>query len=339
MSRGVCCLVVIALLSCGAQKAPSSPSTADPGLVPDSTQPPTRTNPPPTRGGPANPAPSQEPPPDSAPAPGPTVGIVPLMDGPGLYPSGQNSPPAEHVMKGREIAETLRSRSKNVLLSVGMSNTRLEFDAFVASERSKGDIAANLDIVNGASDGQTARRWASMRNSTAFQLADAALSAASATPNDVGVVWVKLTNEADATIALWRPRFKTDLRQTLLTLAAHYPNLKMMFLSSRVFGGCERKAPVQLNPEPYAFETGPVVKEIVAEHLSGSLLRNLWIGWGPYLWADGATPRSDGLTWECSDFTSAGVHPNAKGSAKVASLLSAFLRDDPVARTWFVRNP
>lgn len=325
MSRGVCCVVVLALLAaCSAQKSPSSPTTADQG-GPDST--------PATRN--IQPAPD----PDSASTPPPSVGAVPLIDGPGLYASGQNSPPAEHAMRGRDLADALRTRSRNVLLSIGMSNTRLEFDAFVTAERSSGDKAANLVIVNGASDGQTARRWASMRNAAPFQNADAALSAASATPNDVGVVWVKLTNEADATLALWRPRFKSDLRQTLLNLAAHYPNLKMMFLSSRVFGGCERSAPVLLNPEPYAFETGPVVKEIVAEHISGSLLRNLWIGWGPYMWADGATPRSDGLTWDCSDFTAAGVHPNAKGSAKVASLLSAFFRDDPVARIWFVRNP
>ena len=28
------------------------------------------------------------------------------------------------------------------------------------------------------------------------------------------------------------------------------------------------------------------------------------MAWGPYLWADGEVPRSDGLQWFCSDFAS-----------------------------------
>ena len=59
--------------------------------------------------------------------------------------------------------------------------------------------------------------------------------------------------------------------------------------------------------------------------------------WGPYLWADGVTPRKlDGLTWERSDLSQDGVHPSPKGGEKVANLLLTFFKTDADAKRWFV---
>lgn len=59
--------------------------------------------------------------------------------------------------------------------------------------------------------------------------------------------------------------------------------------------------------------------------------------WGPYLWADGITPRqSDGLIWERKDFVADGVHPSQGGRKKVADQLRNFFQNDANARTWFV---
>lgn len=62
-----------------------------------------------------------------------------------------------------------------------------------------------------------------------------------------------------------------------------------------------------------------------------------WMAWGPYLWADGMTPRSDGLTYACSDFNSSdGTHPAPGGAQnKVAQLLLDFFKSDSTAKPWF----
>ena len=60
--------------------------------------------------------------------------------------------------------------------------------------------------------------------------------------------------------------------------------------------------------------------------------------WGPYLWADGTTPRkADGLTWERKDLATDGVHPSQSGRRKVADLLLKFFKTDGLAASWFLK--
>ena len=60
-----------------------------------------------------------------------------------------------------------------------------------------------------------------------------------------------------------------------------------------------------------------------------------WLAWGPYLWADGTNPRSDGLTWLASDLAADGTHPSATGRQKVSNLLMDFMLASPQTQSWF----
>src|SRR5207248_1618692 len=61
-----------------------------------------------------------------------------------------------------------------------------------------------------------------------------------------------------------------------------------------------------------------------------------WIAWGSYLWADGLNPRSDGLTWQQSDFEGDGTHPSTAGETKVGTMLMNYFLDSPFTEPWFV---
>jgi hypothetical protein len=130
------------------------------------------------------------------------------------------------------------------------------------------------------------------------------------------------------------------------TLRSRFANLRLLYLSSRIYAGYASTA---LNPEPWAHESAFSVKWLIEaqiQQMAGAgpdpLAGDLdwsgaapWLGWGPYLWADGLVPRSDGLVWTCSDFQSDGTHPAMTGEHKVGSMLLEFFLDSPFTAPWF----
>jgi len=211
-----------------------------------------------------------------------------------------------------------------------------------------------LVIVNGAADGQDAPAWTSPSSSNYDRIKTARLAPLGLSENQVQAAWVKLqdpkpsvglpADSADAKVLL------TNIGLVLRALRARYPNLRIVFLSSRTYGGY---ATTDLNPEPYAYESGFAVKWAIESQINearglpaiaraGTLsytkkLAPLLV-WGPYLWANGATPRSDGVVWNRGDFEEDGTHPSQSGETKVAGLLMDFFKNSPYARCWFLVN-
>src|SRR5439155_512616 len=128
-----------------------------------------------------------------------------------------------------------------------------------------------------------------------------------------------------------------------------YPNLRVAYLSSRIYGGYNAAGLRLVNPEPFAYESAFAVRWLIQDQIKGNprLNADLKQGkvvapvllWGPYLWADGITPRkSDGLVWERKDLGQDGVHPSPAGGEKVADLLLKFFKTDAGAQKWFLKN-
>lgn len=283
----------------------------------------------------------------------------------GLYPNGQNTPPDAHLQAALQIARNEMkpldvtgkidlSNGKIVLISVGMSNTTQEFatrgpGAF--KPRADADPAKNpqLVIVDCAQGGHAAMQWRDPNND-AWTTAVQRLSAAGVTPAQVQLAWVKLADRAadmpDKSFpahALWH---KENVEQVLRLLKAKFPNVKLAYLSSRT--RAYENNPNALQPEPFAYESNFSVKWIIESQINGTANLNFdpakgpavapLLLWGPYLWTDGATPRSDGFTWLCSDTVDDGIHPSPEGVTKVADQLLAFFKTHPTATSWFLRG-
>lgn len=138
-------------------------------------------------------------------------------------------------------------------------------------------------------------------------------------------------------------KLKGLLVDILHTSQDRFPNLKIAYLSSRIYAGYSLRG---ANPEPFAYETGFSVKWAVSDQIAGKpelncdpakgQVRSPWIAWGPYLWADGVKGRRDGLVWLREDLADDGMHPSRQGCDKVAKLLLDFLKRDQTSRVWFL---
>jgi hypothetical protein len=307
-------------------------------------------------------APNQQPPPKVD-----LSGIKPLIElgkgeyqgfSGGLYPGGKNERPYDHEKAGLALAGKVRpldedgnpdKDGKIVLLSVGMSNTTQEFSMFQQIANRDEDKNSRLVLVDGAQGGMTASAIENLQKPSGKRFWDtvnARLKSAGVSRAQVQIAWLK---EADAGPNEGFPKYARKLQEELGNIVRlmheRFPNLKMIYLSSRIFAGY---ATTRLNPEPYAYESGFSVKWLIEQQIKGEPGLNFdpargevkapWLSWGPYLWAKGKEKSPDGLLYEQSDFANDGTHPSMTGRRKVAEQLLRFLKTDSTAKPWFLAH-
>jgi len=221
------------------------------------------------------------------------------------------------------------------MLSIGMSNASLEFQEFIREANADPQKNPKLQLVDGAVSGQDAETIKNP-NATYWTIVDQRLANAGATNEQVQLIWLK---EAIArpteSFPVDAQHLQDDLAAIVQILRQRFLNLQIIYLASRTYAGY---ATTNLNPEPFAYESGFAVKGLIIAHMMNNPTSGPWLAWGPYLWTDGLRGRSDGLVWTCDDVQSVGTHPSASGQQKVAELLLDFFKSDPTAVGWFVRQ-
>jgi hypothetical protein len=297
----------------------------------------------------------------------------------GLYPEGNNIP-EDHLERGLEASSRITPRLPDgtpsdegiyILMSAGMSNTSQQFcnppgfdllqcrdHSFMNLVRESGLVnRQHLRLVNGARGLHAVDDWNNPGDPIYQNIRTQILEPSGFAAAQVQAVWLKQANRASPT----RPSLPdpnadarvllAELGHTVRALKNNYPNLQVVFLSSRVFAGYAAN-PMSNSPEPYAFETGFAVKWLIEaqmkqlrtgeiDPLAGDLGPEVapWLGWGPYLWANGSEPRHDNLSWQPHDFVNDGIHPSSTGIRKTASMLLEHLLNDPVSQYWFRSSP
>jgi len=260
----------------------------------------------------------------------------------GLYTDGKDEPSSVYAETGVALGAAVRPLDRNgepslsgkiAMISIGMSNTSHEFLQFIQLADARKN--SSLVMIDAAREGAAATEIA-VPYGDYWTLVNSQLQGSEISAPQVQVVWLKTALARDRRSFPENARLlQRTLRSIVEILSAKFPQLKLVYISSRTYGGYSES---DLSPEPGAYESGFGVKWFIEECISNSRPdRSIpWISWGPYLWANGLTPRGDGLIWKRSDFESDGVHMSAQGALKVATMLLEFFQKDITAKPWFL---
>jgi hypothetical protein len=278
----------------------------------------------------------------------------------GVYGGGKNEPPEAHQAAAREATKRITPRDaagkpardgKIVFISIGMSNTAGEFSIFKKMADQDEEKSPQVVIVNCAVGGAGAESWAKGAERV-WGIVEERLKDAKVTPEQVQVAWIKHANPGPSPDT--KPlEYARELHGQLVSIVnrtrAKFPNLQVAYFSSRIYGGYNVAGIRRVNPEPFAYESAFSVRWLIQDQIKGDAKLNYdpkkgkvsapVLLWGPYLWADGITPRkSDGLVWARTDLSEDGVHPSMAGGEKVARMLLKFFKTDGETKRWFVKG-
>lgn len=294
-----------------------------------------------------------------------SVGLTPLNDlGPGqyqgfqggLYPGGSNTRPLAHEIGGLRQATLIVPRNAQgqpdpagriVMLSIGMSNAAIHWSAFLQLVAQDPSSSSRFLPVQGAQGGIPAEDMDEPTDPYWTSVLPQKLQQAGVTAAEVQVLWMLQANrQPTAPFPQHAQALKSQMAAILRIARDQFPNARIAYLANRIYAGY---ATTTLNPEPWAYEQAFAVKWLIEDQLQGDPTLNYdpdlgpveapWISWGVYTWADGLVPRSDGLTWVCSDLQPDGTHPSAQGALKNMGMLVERLRVDPTSSSWYAAQP
>ncbi|KKQ25362.1 MAG: hypothetical protein US39_C0008G0025 [Microgenomates group bacterium GW2011_GWC1_37_12b] len=286
----------------------------------------------------------------------------------GLYPGGSNIRPPAHEASGVGIAQSIQPlgssglpdpNGKIGMISAGMSNTQMDFQEFMGTVSADPNINPKLVVTNGAIGGGIIEAWVDPNYTdtnpvyqTIWQNFDDHIASAGLTRAQVQVVWAKVTQLQYKTQFPQDMQALTDMYVTLAQeLKSRLPNLKIIYFSSRTRS---YNYMTGLAPEPTAFENGFAVRWLVERQINGDPALNYnpdngsvisaYISWGPYLWINGNTPRSDTRVWLASNLVGDCTHPSTAGLDYVSgtagpqgvSMMMEFFKTDTTSAPWFL---
>ncbi|MEZ6015623.1 MAG: hypothetical protein R3F49_10945 [Planctomycetota bacterium] len=269
----------------------------------------------------------------------------------GLYPGGANTPPPAHLAAALHAARQVVPRSASGaphpdgligVLGVGNSSFGQEWREVARLVDADTRFGGHIVLVTGAINGGVTQMLLDPTVGFLAVLDDRLLSAG-VTPEQVQVLVFETARAPVPPLPFVADglTMRDELADVVRMLRSRFVNLRVALVTTSNYAGYST---IWLS-EPDRYEDGFGVKWLIEAQIQGDPglefdprrgpVQAPVLLYGPYLWANGALPRSDGLTWLPSDFEADGFHPSLAGERKVAALYHSYFLTSPVCAVLF----
>ncbi len=279
----------------------------------------------------------------------------------GLYGQGKNYRSGSHLSDGlafasqvapRDTAGNLSSNGKIVMIGVGASNPRTEFDAFMRFADTFQNINPKLFFVNTCIGGQGIQKMKDLSDNY-WKSAAKEMDSLGVGFRQVQAAWIETDNTADGDTVFPRAALSLtdEYRELLQTLKALYPNLKICYFAGRAYSGWAE--PQQggvgkglLAPRDYyqGWATRFLIEKQISREAgfisSGTGAVIPFSTWANYSYTDGSKTRSDGFSVDCNtDIGADGLHLTGAGEMKIGEQMFRYFQTDTTSKGWFLNQP
>lgn len=275
----------------------------------------------------------------------------------GLYPGGGNTRPPSHDAAGVAIGQSIQPLDANGnpnpngkygLLSIGNSVAFDVFTQFMVTANADPQKNSHLVFVPGAQPKAGAGDYAVPTSPYWTEIQSYFLPQSGLTAKQVVAAWVMdVIAKPSGTFPGDMKLLQTDYEKIAQNLHTFFPNLKLMYFTSRYYAGYSFGVRDPADIEAYAYQSGFAVKWAIRDQINGLASLNYnpdsgpvkapWMSWASYDWANGMLPRKDGLVWTCQDVQADGTHPsNPSGRLKDTNLMMNFFKTDDTSAPWFL---
>lgn len=283
----------------------------------------------------------------------------------GLYPNGKNVIPNSHLKKGLKIVKGIKpldtlgnvnyETGKIILAGFGGSTTGEPFNHLITIATGDPDINPCLKLLNATNSGEGMESMNIDHPEYWDYIEENRLNAKGYTREQVQIAWLFNGSRADTIFDMpaYRDSIEKKVQLAIAAMLIEYPNLKHVYVGSPYYAGYADPTYEMYKSihEPGSYRCGFGFKAAVEKQIMGDPLYKFtapgkvapFISWGPYLWADGITPRDyDSLYWDCEvDFRAdgGGFHLNGFGKDKLAYILHDFFTTDTLSEIWYNDGP
>ena len=306
-----------------------------------------------------------------------TPGLIPLNDlgagfysgfQGGFYPSGQltESPASQHFKKGKNFAKNMQPLNASgavdydngvvLMAGFGPSVPLHLIDSLISIVHNDFDgYKTNpcFDLINLCIGGRgldfavgpdSYKYWDSLENTIAVRGYNI---------NQLQVGWMYFNAKYDSLNPLEFPEHAINVKDDYITwlqlCKEHFPNMKIMFVSGRHYGGFCDTTIEQLPAagEPASYYNNFTVKWLIEYQINnvpglqyfGAAPVAPYVTWGPYFWTNGATPRiTDGRSYGCEKFSDDGFHLTDETNHEDADYMMQHLYNSEYAKYYLKKG-